>query len=52
MTNLCSCFIQQDEDKENPDERRDADSDVEMNDAKPLEDSGRLLFLLVSSTLM
>jgi hypothetical protein len=25
---------------------------VEMNDAKPLEDSGRLLFLLVSSTLM
>lgn len=52
MTNLCSCFVQQDEDKDNPDERGDADSDVEMNDAKPLEDSGRYLFLLVSSTLM
>jgi len=30
---------------ENPDERRDADSDVEMNDAKPLDDSGRYLLL-------
>nr|CAB3470734.1 unnamed protein product [Digitaria exilis] len=35
------CNTEQDEDKENPDERHDADSDVEMNDAKPLEDSGR-----------
>lgn len=32
---------EQDEDQENPDERHHADSDVEMNDAKPLEDTGR-----------
>ncbi|TVU08005.1 hypothetical protein EJB05_41387 [Eragrostis curvula] len=32
---------EQDEDKVNPDERRDAGSDVEMNDVKPTEDSGR-----------
>uniref|UniRef100_M8BTX9 Histone deacetylase n=1 Tax=Aegilops tauschii TaxID=37682 RepID=M8BTX9_AEGTA len=32
---------EQDEDQENPDERHHADSDVEMDDAKPLEDSER-----------
>ncbi|KAM0923186.1 hypothetical protein ACQ4PT_005739 [Festuca glaucescens] len=32
---------EQDEDLENPDERHHADSDVEMDDVKPLEDSER-----------
>ncbi|KAM3212268.1 hypothetical protein ACQJBY_065379 [Aegilops geniculata] len=34
-------IFRQDEDQENPDERHHADSDVEMDDAKPLEDSER-----------
>jgi hypothetical protein len=38
--NLCS-LVQQDEDKEDPNERRDADSDMEMNYVKPSEDSAR-----------
>jgi histone deacetylase 1/2 len=37
---LCS-LVQQDEDKEDPNERRDADSDMEMNYVKPSEDSAR-----------
>uniref|UniRef100_A0A0E0E377 histone deacetylase n=1 Tax=Oryza meridionalis TaxID=40149 RepID=A0A0E0E377_9ORYZ len=32
---------EQDEDQEDPDERHHADSDVEMDDVKPLDDSGR-----------
>ena len=36
-----------DEDQKNSDERHHADSDVEMYDAKPLEDSQRCSFYLV-----
>lgn len=42
------CLVQQDEDQEDPDERHHADSDVEMDDVKPLDDSGRYLFLFSS----
>jgi hypothetical protein len=44
-------LIQQDEDKEDPNERRDADSDVEMNDVKPSEDSARYFLLFVHSVI-
>lgn len=45
------CLVQQDEDQEDPDERHHADSDVEMDDVKPLDDSGRYLFLFSSVTV-
>ena len=47
LAKLHLCWVQQDEDQENPDERHHADSDVEMDDAKPLEDSERFSFYLV-----
>jgi hypothetical protein len=47
LAKLLLCWVQQDEDLENPDERHHADSDMEMDHAKPLEDSERCSFHLV-----
>ena len=47
LAKLHLCWVQQDEDQENSGERHHADFDVEMDDAKPLEDSESFLFCLV-----
>uniref|UniRef100_A0A453NCS3 Uncharacterized protein n=1 Tax=Aegilops tauschii subsp. strangulata TaxID=200361 RepID=A0A453NCS3_AEGTS len=47
LAKLHLCWVQQDEDQENPDEKHHADSDVEIDDAKPLEESERCSFHLV-----
>jgi hypothetical protein len=47
LAKLHLCWVQQDEDQENPDEKHHADSDVEIDDAKPLKESERCSFHLV-----
>jgi hypothetical protein len=46
FANLHLCWVQKDEDLENPDERHHADSDMEMDDVKPMEDSERCSFFI------
>uniref|UniRef100_A0A452ZD47 Uncharacterized protein n=1 Tax=Aegilops tauschii subsp. strangulata TaxID=200361 RepID=A0A452ZD47_AEGTS len=41
LVKLYLFWVQQDDDQENPDEKHHADSDVEIDDAKPLEESER-----------
>jgi hypothetical protein len=47
LAKLHLCWVHHDEDQKNSDERHH-DSDVEMEDAKPLEDSERCSFLFGS----
>uniref|UniRef100_A0A452ZD63 Uncharacterized protein n=1 Tax=Aegilops tauschii subsp. strangulata TaxID=200361 RepID=A0A452ZD63_AEGTS len=47
LVKLYLFWVQQDDDQENPDEKHHADSDVEIDDAKPLEESERCFFHLV-----
>lgn len=43
--------MQPDEDQQDPDERHDPDSDMELDDHKPLEDSARYLFFLLRGVI-